>query len=58
MLTVSDYEGFAKSGGMIEFTEIDKRISVRINADAIAKANLSVQDRLQKLANATPSGAR
>jgi hypothetical protein len=51
VLTVSDYDGFARSGGMIEFTRINNRIGVRVNVEAAQAANLSVQDRLLRLAS-------
>jgi hypothetical protein len=51
ILTVSDYEGFARSGGMLEFTRVNNRIGVRVNTGAAEAANLSVQDRLLRLAS-------
>jgi len=51
ILTVSDYDGFARDGGMIEFTRVNSRIGVRINVDAVQGANLAVEDRLLRLAN-------
>jgi YfiR/HmsC-like len=51
VLTVSDYDGFATSGGMIEFTHANNRIGVRINVSAMEAANLTVQDRLLRLAS-------
>jgi hypothetical protein len=51
ILTVSDYDGFAREGGMIEFTRINSRIGVRINVGATTDADLNVQDRLLRLAN-------
>jgi hypothetical protein len=53
VLTVSDFSGFADSGGMIEFTRIDNRIGMRINTEAVGAARLVVQDRLLRLANPT-----
>lgn len=50
ILTVSDFDGFARSGGMIEFTRVNSRIGVRINVSAAERANLIVQDRLLRLA--------
>lgn len=50
VLTVSDFDGFAQSGGMIEFTRVDQRIGVKINIDAVAAAHLTVQSRLLHLA--------
>lgn len=51
VLTVSDYEGFARSGGMIEFTRANDRVGVRVNLGAAQAANLVVQDRLLRLAS-------
>lgn len=51
VLTVSDYEGFARSGGMLEFSRINNRIGVRVNVAAADAANLSVEDRLLRLAS-------
>lgn len=50
ILTVSDYDGFARSGGMLEFTRINNRIGVRMNVGAAEAANLRVQDRMLRLA--------
>ncbi len=52
VLTVSDFDGFAASGGMIEFIHADNRIGIKINVDAVNAAHLTVQDRLLKLASA------
>lgn len=57
ILTVSDFEGFARSGGMIEFIRIDNRIGVEINTDAVSAAQLIVEDRLLRLASAVSPGA-
>jgi hypothetical protein len=51
VLTVSDFQGFALSGGMIEFTRTANRISVTINTEPISSANLQVEDRLLRLAS-------
>jgi hypothetical protein len=51
VLTVSDFEGFALAGGMIEFTRISNRISVTINTEPIGSANLQVEGRLLRLAS-------
>lgn len=50
VLTVSDYEGFARSGGMIEFTRANNRIGLRINVAAAEAAQLRVEERLLRLA--------
>jgi hypothetical protein len=55
ILTVSDFDGFAASGGMIEFIRADNRIGIKINIDAVNAAHLTVQDRLLKLASAVHS---
>ena len=50
VLTVSDIEGFADQGGMIElFTEKNK-IHVRINLAAVKAANLKVSSKLLRVA--------
>ncbi len=49
VLTVSEYPGFAQAGGMIEFGHRDNHITVEMNADAVAAAQLSVQARLRSL---------
>ncbi len=51
VLTVSDYEGFARTGGMIEFTRANNRVGVRVNPGAAQAANLVIQDRLLRLAS-------
>jgi len=56
IMTVSDFEGFASVGGMLEFTRADNRIGVTINTDAVQATHLVVQDRLLKLASAVRSG--
>jgi hypothetical protein len=56
VLTVSDLDGFAGSGGMIEFTRTDSRIGVKINVASVTAAHLKVEDRLLKLANAVSPG--
>jgi hypothetical protein len=56
VLTVSDYDGFARAGGMIEFTRLNNRVGVRVNVEAVQEANLAVQDRLMRLATAVRTG--
>jgi hypothetical protein len=58
ILTVSDYEGFARSGGMIEFTRTNNRIGVQINVGAAQAVDLSVQDRLLRLASVVRTDTR
>lgn len=50
VLTVSDIEGFADLGGMIElFTEKNK-IHMRVNLEAVKAANLKVSSKLLRVA--------
>lgn len=49
VLTVSDFDGFANSGGMIEFGRKNDHISVNLNMDAVTSGGLRVQDRLLRL---------
>ena len=56
MLTVSNFEGFADSGGMIEFTRINNRVGVKINTEAVTAARLQVEDRLLRLAAPASAG--
>jgi hypothetical protein len=58
VLTVSDLEEFAGSGGMVEFGRKNQHIDVAINMTAVATAGLHVQDRLLKLAHVIPDAAR
>jgi len=58
VLTVSDYDGFARAGGMIEFARVDNRIAVRINVGAAEAADLRVQERLLRLASVVRSEPR
>jgi hypothetical protein len=51
VLTVSDFDGFARSGGMIEFTRANNHIGIRVNVDAAEAADLVMQDRLLRLAS-------
>jgi len=48
VLSVGDFEDFAASGGMIEFTRMGPRIGVKINIESVTAAHLQVEDRLLK----------
>lgn len=50
VLTVGEFEGFAKRGGMINFIIVDNRIAFEINIDAARRAGLSISSQLLKLA--------
>jgi hypothetical protein len=56
ILTFADFDGFATQGGMVEFTRVDDRVSVKINTDAVAAAHLRIDDRLLKLASVVHTG--
>lgn len=49
VLTVSDFPGFAASGGMLEFGRRDNHIQVLLNIEALRGGGLRVQDRLIRL---------
>lgn len=51
VLTVSDFDGFSRSGGMIEFTRERNRVAVNINVAAVEAAHLTVHERLLRLAS-------
>lgn len=51
ILTISDIRGFARRGGMIEFTmKEDQRIHILINRAAISAAGIRIQSRITRLA--------
>lgn len=49
ILTVSNITGFVQNGGMIEFARKNNHISVNLNIDEVAAAELKVQEQLLKL---------
>jgi hypothetical protein len=50
VLTVGEAEGFARSGGVINFTREGNRVHFEINPDAAARARLNISSQLLKLA--------
>jgi hypothetical protein len=50
VLTVGDSEGFATSGGIINFIEEEKKIRFEINIDAAKRANLKLHSTMLNLA--------
>ena len=50
MLSVSDIEGFANSGGVIEFRLIDNKLRFAINLQAARALNLDLSSKLLRLA--------
>ncbi len=50
VLTVSDGDGFASQGGIIQFFTDKNRILIRINLDAAQAANLTISSKLLRVA--------
>lgn len=50
VLLVSDMEGFADRGGMVELATENGYINIHVNRDALRESGLVIQDRLLKLA--------
>jgi hypothetical protein len=50
VLTVSDIDGFARTGGMIRFMTEGKHIHLRVNLEAVKKARLVLSSKLLRLA--------
>lgn len=50
VLTVSDMEGFAQFGGVINFYVKENKVRFEINVDAGRRANLKISSKLLKLA--------
>jgi YfiR/HmsC-like len=53
VLTVSDIEGFAELGGMIELFTEKSKIRMRINLEAVRAANLKVSSKLLRVSEVT-----
>lgn len=49
ILTVSDFNGFAEQGGMIEFSKENDRVHVEVNLEAVTKAELQIDNSLLNL---------
>jgi hypothetical protein len=50
VLTIADIRGFAAAGGIVNFINVENRISFEINTDAADRAGLRVSSQLLKLA--------
>ena len=50
VLTVSDIDGFADLGGMIQFFTEKNKIRMRINLDAVKAGNLKISSKLLRVA--------
>ena len=57
VLTISDIEGFAASGGMIELVLVGGRIAFEANARALDLGGLRVSSKAMKLARAVHGGS-
>lgn len=55
ILTVSDIQGFALKGGMIEMAKENDKISLYINKEATTQAGLKIEDPMLKLAKIVSS---
>jgi hypothetical protein len=53
-LTIGDAEGFARRGGMINFTRRGTRLGFEINRGAVLRAGLDLSSQLLKLAELVP----
>ena len=51
ILTISDTEGFANHGGIIELHNTDNRIGFRINIDAYRQTGLEISSQLLQIAD-------
>lgn len=55
-LTVSDIDGFARRGGMINLITVEDKIQFEINVDAAERAKLQISSHLLRLARIVPGG--
>lgn len=51
VLTVSDRDGFAEEGGMVELVRAKNRVGLTINAETVRAADIQLSSRLLMLAN-------
>lgn len=51
VLTVSDFPGFARSGGMVNFMNVSNKIKLQINPAAAKSADLAISSKLLRLAD-------
>ena len=50
ILTISDIEGFAQSGGIINFVIEENKVRFEINIDAANRAGIKISSKVLKLA--------
>jgi len=58
ILTVSDTEEFARSGGMVRFITENHKIRFRINVEVVKAAHLTISSKLLQLAEITSAEQR
>ncbi len=50
VLTVGDFEGFIRAGGMINLSQADQRVRIEINVQSTRNADLGVSSKLLRVA--------
>jgi hypothetical protein len=56
VLTVGDFEGFTRHGGMIRFVTVGNKIRLRVNLAAAQQANLTISSKLLRPAQIVAPG--
>lgn len=56
VLTVSDIEGFAQAGGMVQFYTQQNRVRLRVNLDAVRDTRLTISSKLLRAAEIVQEG--
>jgi hypothetical protein len=56
VLTVGDFEGFVRRGGMIDLATVAGKIQLRINLEAAKAAQLTISSKLLRPAKIVPPG--
>ena len=56
VLTVADFEGFARRGGIIRFTTVGNKIRLRVNLTAAQEAKLTISSKLLRPAQIVQPG--
>lgn len=51
VLTISDMPGFASRGGMIGFVNVDRRVRIQLNRDAVSRVNIRFNAKLLEVAS-------
>ena len=57
VLTVSDIDGFADAGGMIQLVREGGRVRFEVNLDSVRGADLTMSSKLLRLASVVHEGA-